>query len=281
MLCAVGLFWSCDFVFESEEDRPPLARAGDRFLYHEDVAPLITDRMSPSDSAVFVTNYINNWARKQLLLTKSKINLPEEQLAEFDRLVEDYKADLYTKAYLEALVQQSLDTVISDKQLRAFYNEQKENFKLDEKLLQLRFVVLPKPFLHQEEVVEKIKTFNTEDKQFLDSIAVQFKKLHLNDSIWVSAEQLMREIPVLNYGNQDVHLRAAKFFELQDSLQVYMGKVVKVLEVDDIAPLEYIAPRIKRIMVNRRLMERKGVLENDVLKEAIRKKEFEIYGNNQ
>lgn len=272
---------SCGDFFNGKEDRAVLARVGDTYLYEDVITSMIADEMSPQDSAAFVVNYINKWASKQLLLSKSKINLPEEKLAEFDRLVSDYKADLYTKAYLEALVQKSQDTVINESELRGFYDTRKENFKLDEKLVQLRFAVLPLQFLNKDEVVEKLRSYTPEDKAFLDSIAVQFNKLHLNDSVWVEASRIMREIPVIDNSNQKRYLKKSQFFELQDSLGVYLGKVTNVLEENDIAPLQYIEPNIRQIILNRRRLGQMRKLENDVLDEAIKKNEFEIYRNEE
>ena len=275
------VFYSCGNLFNGGEDRKALARVGDTYLYEDAIASMITNEMSPQDSAAFVVNYINTWASKQLLLSKSKINLPEEKLVEYERLVADYRADLYTKAYLEALVQQDQDTIVSQQELLGFYQSRKENFKLDEKLVQLRFAVLPLQFLNKEEVVSRLKSYNAEDRSFLDSIAVQFNKLHLNDSIWVDASRVMKEIPAINYSNQDRYLKKSQFFELQDSLGVYLGKVTNVLEVNDVAPLTYIEPNIKQIILNRRRLDKMRKLENDVLDEAIKKNEFEIYGNKK
>lgn len=274
-----GVLTSCSNFFSTKDDKEAIARVGDTFLYKDAITPLISEGMSAQDSAAFVVNYINEWASKQLLLSKSKINLPEEKLAEFDRLVADYKADLYTKAYLEALIQKSQDTLVAYKDLVGFYQSKKQNFKLDEKLIQLRFVVLPLQFLNKDEVVERFKRYTPEDKAFLDSVSVQFKKLHLNDSIWVDASRVKKEIPVLNSSNEDRYLKKSQFFELQDSLEVYLGKVTNVLEINDVAPLSYIEPNIKQIILNRRRLEQMRKLENDVLDEAIKKNEFEIYGN--
>jgi hypothetical protein len=213
------------------------------------------------------------------LLFKSKINLPEEKLADFDRLVNDYKTDLYTRAYIEALVQQSKDTAVSQSQLTTFYQEQKENFKLNENLVQLRFVVLPKQFLNKDIVVDKIKKFGEEDKAYLDSIAVQFKKLHFNDSIWVSYSRVMAEIPVINQSNEDRYLKKSQFFELEDSLGVYLGRVNNVLKVNDVAPLSYITQDIKQVILNRRRLKYVRKLETEIIDEAIKNNEFEIYVN--
>ncbi|UJH67990.1 peptidyl-prolyl cis-trans isomerase [Allomuricauda sp. SCSIO 65647] len=239
--------------------------------------PLVDESLSPQDSTAFVVNYINNWAAKQLLLSKAKINLSEEQLSKYDKLVDEYRTDLYTRAYLDALVEQSNDTTISSAELRGFYEDEKENFVLNKKLVQLRFVVLPNQFLNKDEVKEKLRTFEDDDRRYLDSIAVQFKKLHLNDSVWVSASRVINEISPLNSDNQHRYLKKSQFFELQDSLGVYLGKVIQVLEANEIAPLPYITPNIRQIILNRRRLGHIKKLQTEIIDEAIKKNEFELY----
>ena len=273
------LFSSCEGMFNKDEEKEPLARVGDVYLYKEDVASLVDDDMTAEDSTIFVTNYINTWASKQLLLTKSKINLPGEKLAEFDRLVSDYRADLYTRAYIEALVNQSQDTAVTQGQLLEFYEQEKENFKLNEKLVQLRFVGMSSQFLDRKGVEDKLKKWDKADKRYLDSIAVQFKKIHFNDSIWVSASRVIAEIPPLNRANEETHLKKSQFFELQDSLEVYLGLVTNVLEVNETAPFDYVEPDIKQLILNRRRLSYVKKLETDIIDEAIKKKEFEVYDN--
>lgn len=230
----------------------PLARVDETYLYREDVARLLGSNMSKEDSASFVTNYINNWATKQLLLSKSKINLPQEKLAEFNRLVSNYRTDLYTRAYKEALIKQAMDTAISDVTLKAFYDQEKENFKLKEELVQLRYIELPSQFLDKQTVIQKLKRFNKEDVIYLDSIGVQFRKVNFNDSIWVPVSRLISEIPPLTVENQRKYIKKSQFFELQDSLGVYLGHVTNLLEVNDEAPLSYIKPEIRQVLLNRR-----------------------------
>lgn len=278
LLLAVVLVTACEGLFNTKEEKEPIARVGDNYLYKNDVAAMMRNDISAQDSAFFVANYINTWAAKQLLLSKAKINLAEDKLSEYDRLVADYKTDLYTRAYIDALVQQSSDTSISESQLRDFYDKEKENFRVDEKLLRLRFVALPNQFLDKEVVVEKLRRFEPEDKLYLDSIAVQFKKIHLNDSIWVSASRVIEEIPPLKHQNLDRHLKKSQFFELQDSLGVYLGKVTDELEVNEVAPISYITPKIKQILLNRRRLNYIRRLETEIIDEAIKKNEFEVYG---
>ena len=274
LLCA---FVSCDFLFKRKEDKIAVARVGESYLYKEDLEPILLPNMSKTDSTSLVNNYINTWAYKQLLLSKAKINLPEDKLEHFEQLVSNYRTDLLTGAYKEALVLQSHDSVISKAQLTEFYEREKENFKLKERIMQLRFVELPVQYLDKDLVAKKLKDFKEDDKRYLDSISVQFQKVNFNDSIWVSVFRVMEEITPLVAENQDKYLKKSQFFELQDSLGVYLAKVNDLLEINDIAPLSYMEPTIKQLLLNRRKLDYMKKLEVELLDEAIKEKEYEVY----
>ena len=269
--------FSCADLFKKEVDKNPIARVGEAYLYQKDLAPLITENMSKGDSASFVTNYINNWASKQLLLSKAKINLSEDKIAQYNILVDDYRTDLYTRAYKEALVSQATDSLITDNQLQAFYEQGKENFKLKERIARIRFVALPKGFLNKDEVSKRLKSFEVDDIRYLDSIGVQFNKLNFNDSIWVRYSRIFEEIPAITIDNADKYLKNSQFFELEDSIGVYLGKIEETKDSNDIAPLSFIEPTIEQVLLSRRKMNYLRKLETELLDEAIRDKEFEVF----
>ena len=271
------LLSSCGRFIKDDVENPVVARVGNVFLYAEDINKLLPEDITPQDSAALVTNYINNWAIKQLLLTKAEINLPEDQLLEFEDLVSDYRMDLYTRAYREALVLQAQDTTVTASQLQTIYEKEKENFKLKEKLVQLRFVELPLQFLNKDEVSERLQRFDEDDLYYLDSIGVQFRKLNFNDSLWVPLERVMEEIPPLTYDNESQYLKKSQFFELEDSMAVYLGIVNDVMEPNEIAPLPYVEPTIKQILLNRRKLEYLRKLETELIDEATKDKTFEVY----
>ncbi len=269
---------SCGSFIKDADENAPIARVGENYLYKEDIAPLLYDGMTKGDSTTIVTNFVNNWASKQLLLSKAKINLPEDKLAEFDELVSNYQADLYTRAYKDALVQQAADSMVTKTQMKRFYEKEKENFRLQERVVKIRFIQLPKRFLNKGEVIKRLKSFRKKDVAYLDSIGVQFNKLNFNDSIWVSASRVISEIPPLTPENQDKYLKKSQFFELEDALGVYLAKVTGVLQVNDVAPLSFIEPTIKQVLINRRKLNYIRQLETEVIDEAIKENEFEVYG---
>jgi hypothetical protein len=281
LLCIpiLSLLAGCDALWREKPEGKPLARVGDTYLYSEDVRDLLDPGLSPRDSAAMVGNLINTWATRQLLLSRAKINLPEEKIREFESLISDYRAELYTRAYKEALVAQIADTLVGAEQMKAFYDEEQEDFRLQEKIVQLRFIELPLQFLNREEVTRRLRRFEAEDLVFLDSVGVQFKKLHFNDSLWVPVSRVIEEIAPLTYENEAGFLKNSQFFEMEDSTGVYLTKVEAVLEPNDIAPLSYIEPTIRQVLLNRRKMKHLRTLEADLIDEAIRQKEFEVYEN--
>ncbi|MFK5974378.1 MAG: peptidyl-prolyl cis-trans isomerase [Flavobacteriaceae bacterium] len=272
---------SCGDLLKEEEKRVRIARVGETFLYEEDISPFLNKGISKEDSTSFVINYINNWASKQLLLSKAKINLPEDKLFEFETLVADYRTDLYTRAYKEALVLQGGDSLITKSQLNDFYEKQKENFRLKEKLVRIRFIELPKQFMNKEIVIEKLQRFKKDDIDYLDSIGVQFKKLNFNDSLWIRSSRVIEEIQPLTFENQGKYLKKSQFFELEDSLGVYLAKITGVLQINDIAPLSFIEPTIKQVLLSRRKLNYARKLETEIIDEAIKKKEFEVYTQDE
>ena len=64
------------------------------------------------DSTYFVEKFINDWIRRQLLLSHAEINLSVD-LDKYEKQVEDYRASLLIFAYQQELINQNLDSSIS------------------------------------------------------------------------------------------------------------------------------------------------------------------------
>ena len=72
-------------------------------------------------------------------------------------------------------------------------------------------------------------------------------------------------------------LKKTNFTQLQDSLGVYLVKIEAVLKTNDIAPLSYVKQTIGQILLNKRKQELLKNIENDITKDAIKNKNFELY----
>ncbi len=266
---------SCDY-FKQDIQSKPIARVNDKYLYKEDIKGLVFQSTSKEDSILIVNNFITKWATQQLLVDQSIINIPQNQQDDFNKLVDEYKIDLYTEAYKSSIVTRQLDSLISTKELEHYYELNKENFKLNDELLKVRFIMVSSDFNNLSEVTKKFKRYNTIDKTDLSNLTIKFKAFNLNDSIWIKNDVLLDALPILQINSKQV-LKKSNFSQLQDSLGVYLVKIEDVLKTNDIAPLSYVKPTIEQIILNKRKQELLKKLEKEITIDAIKNKNFEIY----
>ena len=267
---------SCNLRSDTQE-QVPLARVNDAFLYESDIDFSFVEGQSEMDSIIYVQNIINNWATTQLLIDGAVLNLKKDTQTEFEQLIQQYKSDLYTSAYVEALVNNNLDTLISDQELDDVYNNNTQLFVLKEDLLKMRYVNVNSKLSNLDEVKKRFKRFNAEDKFVLDSIAIQFNSFYLKDSIWIKSEQVISKIKPLQLGFNKVLLKKPNFIQLKDSLGLYLMQINEVLERGSQAPMQYVLPTLKQIVINNRKLKLIKQLKSDIVNDAIKNKNFEIY----
>tara|TARA_R110000850_G_scaffold80862_1_gene173606 strand:- start:161397 stop:162245 length:849 start_codon:yes stop_codon:yes gene_type:complete len=276
-LLSLSLFLiSCQY-FEEQVEENVVARVGSNYLYETDIENLVGPVTSEEDSMLIVNLYINNWATQKLLMEKARINLSPEKLKAYDELVENYKTDLYTKGYTDIIATQSLNTEISEKEYEKFYNQNKDNFLLNEELILLRYIHVGNDNTSINTLRQQLIRFDEKDQKSLKEREIQFKSFLLNDSIWVQANTVMERIPAVNSENFNELLKKSNSIELQDSLGVYLIFVKDVLLRNDIAPISYVKPTIEQIILNRRKLDIVKNLEKDILQDAIKNKKFEVF----
>jgi hypothetical protein len=277
ILLFISTLTSCTFFFKETDDKVKVARVNDTYLYYDDIKDLVSEGTTKEDSILLVQNFINRWATQQLFVDGAMINLSESQQETFNKLVNQYKNDLYTKAYIEALVKRSIDTTVTNEEAKEFYQDNQEIFKLNEDLIKFRYIHVDENMIDFKKIQEKFKRFNKKDKKLLDSISIQFKSYSLNDTIWIKVSQLIDKISIITPENKNELLKKSNFVQLKDSLGVYLMQINDVLLRSDTAPLEYVKPTIDQIVINKRKLELIKELEKDITKDAIKNKQFEVY----
>ncbi|UOB18304.1 peptidyl-prolyl cis-trans isomerase [Abyssalbus ytuae] len=272
----LNLSVSCEYLKPRKSDEV-VAKVGEEYLYKDDFSKIFSDQMSEQDSINLARSFIDSWAIGKLLVKKAQENLNDDKLEELEGLVQEYRTDIYANAYKEILIATSIDTLVTEEELRTFYEENKENFRLNENLIKIRYVGFDRNFEFSPEVKEKIKRFDESDVEDLQNISHQFKSYYLNDTIWIKTSEIVNTINILSTDKFEQNLKKAQFFELTDSLGVYLVVVKDVLERNSIAPLEYVKPIIKQILLNKRRLEFNRKLEKELIDEAYQTKKYEVY----
>jgi len=270
------LFISCDFLGLQKKDIPvrkPIASVYNNNLYTEDIKLLIPKNIEKNDSLVFTRSIINSWAVKQLLLKKAEDNNTQNDNSEINNLVKDYRQALLINGYKERLIKQQLDTLIDQQEIIDYYKLNSENFRLNEELIKTRYLHFSNDLIDRKEVVKSFKKGTIEDLEELEIKQLTFKQMMLNDSVWTPLENVLLKIPFSRINL----LKKTKLLQKEDSLGLYLVTIKDVLLRNQIAPLSYIKPTIKQMILHQRKLQLIRDLEKIILKDAIQNKSYKIH----
>ena len=268
-------FISCDqFVVNKEE---VIARVGAVYLYRTDLEKGLDAFVNEADSILKSRNYIDQWARNQILMQQAEINLDIDIINKLELLVDQYKIDLYSNTYKQSVIDKAIDTDITSQELDSFLLQNRSVFKLNAPLFQVRFIELPHDNVDLNEIKRSFQRFDEEDMDYLDSLSFQFTNHILADSIWINKSNLLSEVSFLNQENLNTYIKKSQFFEIEDSLGVYLFFVKDYLKKDDYSPSEVLYPTIKNILLNQRKLQFNNQFEKDIIQDAIKSKTYEIY----
>ncbi|HLA55923.1 MAG TPA: hypothetical protein VK623_07465 [Flavobacterium sp.] len=270
------LLTSCNYL-KHEAKPEAVARANDAYLYKDELKDLVPAGTSKEDSAVIVRNFIDRWASQKLLIKAAEVNISEDKKAEFDKLVRQYRVDLYTKAYIEDIIKTTVDTVVTDSELSAYYKENKENFRTNGVLVRLRYIQLLKNNPKMETIKSRFFDFRKSDKKFWETYALQFKSYAFNDSVWVDMSQIYSRLPFINPDNRDKYMAAGKAIQYPDSTDMYLVKIINIIDRNQVSPFEYLKPTLKEVILNKRKLELIKKFEKDITDDAIKDNKYEIY----
>jgi hypothetical protein len=275
LLCLLS-FCSCDW-FNKEQKPDAVARVGKNFLDKTDIQNIVPKGTSKEDSVIIIKSFIDRWATQKLLVEAAERNLDDTKKKEYASLINQYKIDLYTKAYIEEIVKRSVDTVVTTRELRSFYAESKENFKTNGNLVRLRYINLSKDNPKLATIKDKFFNFNKKDAKFWDVNSLQFKSFAFNDSIWVDMGQVYDRLSIINPDNRDELIQSGKKLQILDKEDLYLVKINNVIAKNQLSPFEYIKPTLKEIIINKRKLELIKQFEKEITDDAIKNKDYEIY----
>jgi hypothetical protein len=250
-----------------------VARVNDKYLYASDLNPVLPEGLSKEDSLLYRNNYIKVWATKELMLEKARINVEDEN-KEIEKLVREYEKELLIDRYKKALLQQELDTVITEQDIDLYYDSNKNVYRLNEDLIQLKYIHFSADLNDKKELIKLFKSDKDEDLEVLTERELEFYSFTFNDSIWVNYNEVEKKLSFLK---EEKNLKKNQFIQKEDSLGVYLLTVRDILQRNQVAPKSYVIPTIRQMILHKRKLELMNSIEKTIIVDAIKNKKFEQY----
>jgi hypothetical protein len=266
---------SCSTFFKKKSERV-LARVYDVYLYESDIKGIVSPGTLPKDSLAITRSFIDNWVRQRLILVQAEKNLTKAQM-DFTRQLEDYENSLKIYEYENALVRQNLDTLITEEEMQNYYDANQQNFLLKDNIVQVQYVKLPLKSPYLKQVKKLLSSDDQDDKNRLAGLCEkQAADYFLDDQNWVLFNDLLKQIPVRSY-NQEDFLKSHRDLEYQDSMYLYLVRFKDFKIKESISPLGFEKQRIRDIILNKRKIELINRMQDDIYANARKKNVFEIY----
>jgi hypothetical protein len=258
------------------QQEKPVARVFDQYLYKSDLEGVFPENISKSDSTVLANDYIDKWIRKQLLVRKAELNLTDDE-KNVKKQIENYRSSVLIFKYEQNLINQKIDTVITDRELEEYYNANLTNFLLNNTVVKALFIQVPLKAPDIANVKRWYKSNNDEDIKKLDAYAFHYAvKYDYFDEDWVDIRQIENALPV----KIDVSANSLKWrknFEVSDSLYHYFVTIKDFCMAGSVAPLEYVEQNIRTIIMNKRKVQLIKKLESNIYNDALNRGYFTIY----
>lgn len=260
----------------SDEERTPVARVNNTFLYNDELSGIVLPGTSKEDSTIRMESFVNSWIRKQLLIQEAakKININE---AEVERKILDYRYSLIAYEYQTFYIKQNLDTAVKASEIENYYKANLDNFILKQNIVRASFIKVPKSAPRTNKIKEMIYSKKDKDRAELKSYCLSFSTAyHIVDSTWMVFDELVKSSPLAEIPNKIQFLKANPYYETSDDTYLYFLKVEEYRISDNISPLEFVRNDIRAIILNKRKVGLAKQLEDEVYKNAVSEKEFEI-----
>ena len=282
VLIALAAATACQMVHRVSDTAAELfgdavvARVGEHRLMRSELAAYIPAGVSSEDSLALAQSYIKSWAEELIFLDMAEKHLSNEE-KDVTKDLEDYRRTLLKYRYEERYINDRLDTLISDEEVRAYYREHTDKFLVDRPLLKVRYMIIPADSRSLKTIKELMSSDDAMDAIAADSLAFTAALRYVDSSdAWMDAIILAREL-----GTDEVSMMSAlrnRTIELKgDDGLLRVAFVVDMVQKGNPAPLDYCEERIKDILLSARKHELVGGLERDLLNDALAKGKFVIY----
>lgn len=273
---------SCQMVHRVSDSASELfgdkvvARVGEHRLMRSQLLEYIPAGVSGEDSLALAQQYINAWAEELLFLDMAESRLSDEE-QDVTRELEEYRRTLLKYRYEERYINERLDTLISDEQVRTYYKDHTDKFVVDRPLLKTRHMIIPP----ESKSLRTIKTLMSSDDAMdalaADSLALTAAIRYVDSSdSWQDAILLARDL-----GTDEVSMMKTlrgRFIEFKgEDGNLRVAYVVAIVQKGHPAPLEYCEERIKDIILSARKHALVSGLEQELLEDARNKEKFVIY----
>ena len=273
-LIFILLFTAFILSCSSDNNSLVIASVNNKELLKEDLLTEMPKQLE--DSTYFVEKFINDWIRKELLLSNAEMNLSTE-LVHYEKQIEEYRASLLIYAYQQELINQNFDSTVSFNDIHDYYQLYKNEFILAKNIFKGRFIIIDKSAPNLKYLNNTYKTSNESTIIELEDYCQQFaKEYYINVESWNFFSFINNKLPSLINDEESFLINTDGVF-FEDELYRYYIYIEEFITKGNVSPLEVETDKIRGFLLNKKKVMYLKQLEDDLYQIALAKKKINIY----
>ena len=269
------LFAGCDY-FQKNSKEVVVAECYGKYLYESDLKGIVPEGATIMDSIQHVSNFIDSWLRRQVLIHQAENNLNMEEL-DLKKQMDEYRNSLVIYAYESQLINQKLDTVVTEDEIAEYYEQNKEDFQLRNTMVRVAYVIIDEDNKQKADLQKLMSDPDTLMLQNIDVFATYYAaKSYLDVDQWMRLDELTKIIPIEIF-NAESFLKRNKFvcFDMND--YTYMVRFVDYLLEESTSPVEMVRDNIKSVILAQRKKALIDKMQTALYEKAKRDRAIEVY----
>ena len=255
-----------------------VAEVDGNILNLQELKSMYPDQLNRPDSVLISNALAERWIKKEVFLSEAERSMVD--IDQLNALVKDYRESLIIHKYEEQLLNNFRDTVVTDKDIETFFNENPDQFKLKKTIVKFNLAVFPRESLEGE--YDKVKKLwdEMDDRENLKIDLVKYLDLYSEafvlDTVWHELGELQTLLPesvpkkLLNKSHR---------LELEDEEHFYFLRIIDIAEETDDAPLTYIRNFAQKAILQKRRLKWLERVKTDLYQEALRSNKIKKYEN--
>jgi hypothetical protein len=271
----LSLLSGCAYFPDSSPGNVVIAKVGNKSLLRKELVAALPGDITRADSVNQAKDYIQRWVRQEMMLKMAEENLSDDQ-KDVQRELDEYRTSLIIHRYQQQLISQKLDTVLTDGDIRQFYDSNPGKFILDQNIVKAIYIEVPKNAAKPDQLKRWMSAPDDRSRKELEKFSFQYAtKFEYFNEQWIDFSQIWSRMPV-RFTSPDAILRRNSFIESSDDNKYYLAAIKDCRQIGDKAPFEFVKDRISNLILNNRKMEFIEELQKNVYQNGEKTNLFKI-----
>jgi len=245
-------------------------------LLKSEIPSELFDEKNNGDSSARLKQFVEKWIENQIIVQAAEETLSDEEKNK-EKLINDYRNSLLVFEYHQKMVQNQMDTAVSEQEIQNYFNDNLGNYLLRKNIVKIKYLKISKTVADLNKIKKLIQNSSKENDALLLKYAEDKADNYYLDSNWLFLDDITKEIPLNENYNQQRFLSNNKYIQLEENNILYILYIIDFKIKNSVSPIEFEKEKIKDILLYQRKLKYLKDLEKNLIKNAKEKGEIKYY----